>query len=68
MLILPPAFSILDKACLEAKCAEISNFFLISPVPNIFNFKNFLFIKFFSFNNFKSKLSFILFLDFSKMD
>ena len=46
MLILPPAFSILDKACFDIKCAEISNFF-ISPDPKIFNFKNFLFIKFF---------------------
>ena len=39
MFIFPPAFSIFDKACFEAKLAEISIFFLISPVPNIFNFK-----------------------------
>ena len=55
MLILPPAFSIFDKACLEAKCAEISIFFFISPEPKIFNFKNFLLIRFFSFKIFKSK-------------
>jgi len=42
MLILPPAFSILDKACFEAKSAKISILFLIAPVPKIFNFKYFL--------------------------
>ena len=39
MFIFPPAFSILDKACLEAKWAAISIFFLISPVPRIFNLR-----------------------------
>ena len=55
MFILPPAFSILDKACFEAKCADISILFFISPVPKIFNFKKFFLTNFFSFNIFKSK-------------
>ena len=67
MLNFPPAFSILDKACFDAKCAEISIFFLISPDPKIFNFKNFLLINFFSFKIFKSKVSLISFFDLSKI-
>ena len=61
MLIFPPAFSILDKACFETKCADISIFFLISPVPNIFNLMNFLFTNFFSFKILRSKVFLILF-------
>ena len=67
MLILPPAFSIFDKACFEAKCAVISILFLISPEPRIFNFKNFLLIKFFSLRIFKSKILFMLSLGLSKI-
>ena len=67
MLILPPAFSIFDKACLETKWADISRFFLISPVPKIFNFLNFLFTSFFSFSIFKSRLVLMSFLDLSKI-
>jgi hypothetical protein len=67
MFILPPAFSIFDKACFDAKCAEISIFFFISPVPKIFNFKNFLFINFFSFKIFKSNVFSILFFVLSKI-
>ena len=48
MLYLLPAFSIFDKACLEAKCADISIFFLISPVPKIFNLLNFYLSNFFN--------------------
>ena len=65
MLILPPAFSILAKACFEAKWADISMFVFISPVPKIFNLINFLFISFFSFKIFKSKFFLISFLVFS---
>ena len=67
MLILPPAFSILVKACLEAKCADISMLFLISPEPKIFNFRNFLLIRFFSFKVFKFKFFLILFDDLSNI-
>ena len=53
------------KAFFEAKCAEISIFFLISPDPKILSFKYLLFINFLSFKIFISNVLLISFDFFS---
>ncbi len=66
----PPIFSNFSTADFEAKFASILTLSLISPVPKIFNFVEFLFIILYFFNNsaLRSSLVLIVFFIYVRLD